>query len=50
VYDADFAKEQSAAFEEDKRRSKRVTLEDWKNRPWTEKLKERTAGLLRSQV
>jgi cardiolipin synthase len=50
VYDADFAREQVGAFEEDKRRSRRVTLEDWKNRPWTEKVKEGVAGLLRSQV
>ena len=49
VYDADFAREQAKAFEHDKERSRRITLEEWK-RPWSEKLKERAAGLLRSQL
>lgn len=47
VYDAAFAREQIAAFEHDRQQSRRITLEEWENRPWTEKLKERTAGLLR---
>jgi cardiolipin synthase len=50
VYDADFARDQVGAFEHDKARCCRVTLDEWKNRPWTEKLKERAAGLLRSQL
>ena len=50
VYDADFARDQAAAFDDDKGKSRRITLEEWKNRPWTEKLKERAAGLLRSQL
>ena len=50
VLDADFARSQAEVFERDKARSRRITLEEWKNRPWTEKLKERTAGLLRSQL
>jgi cardiolipin synthase len=50
VYDADFAAEQARSFEGDKEHSHRVTLEEWKNRPWTERLKERAAGLLRSQL
>jgi cardiolipin synthase len=50
VYDADFAREQVRVFEDDKGRSRRFTLEDWMNRPWTDKLKERAAGLLRSQL
>jgi len=50
VYDADFAGEQVQAFEHDKDRSRRITLEGWQNRPWTEKLRERVAGLLRSQL
>ena len=36
-------------FEEDKTHSRRMTLADWRARPWTEKLMERAAGLLRSQ-
>src|SRR5688500_15641313 len=50
VYDAEFARDQVIVFEQDKGRSRRVTLDEWKNRPWTEKLKERAAGLLRSQL
>lgn len=50
VYDADFAREQVDAFERDKKLARRVTLAEWKNRPWTEKLKESAAGLLRSQL
>ena len=50
VYDEDFARGQALEFDHDKKRSRRITLEEWKNRPWTEKLKERTAGLLRSQL
>ena len=50
VYDADFAAGQARSFERDKERSHRVTLGEWENRPWTERLKERAAGLLRSQL
>lgn len=50
VYDADFAAEQVNSFERDKTRAKRITLEQWKHRPWTEKLKEHAAGILRSQL
>jgi len=50
VYDADFAREQVGAFEHDKEQSRRVTFEEWKNRSWTEKLKEWATGLLRSQL
>ena len=37
-------------FEEDKRRSRRVTLELWHARPRREKAKDRLAALLRSQL
>jgi cardiolipin synthase len=50
VYDPDFGRDQVKAFDRDKERSRRVTLEEWKTRPWTERLKERTASLLRSQL
>jgi len=50
VYDADFGREQVGAFEHDQKRSCRITLEEWTNHPWTEKLKDRAAGLLRSQL
>ena len=50
VYDPDFAREQVAFFEQDKTRSRRVSLEEWVARPFSEKLKERLAALLRSQL
>ena len=50
VYDAAFAVRQSAIFEDDLKRSRRVTFEAWSNRPWTERVSERMAGLLGSQL
>jgi cardiolipin synthase len=37
VYDTDFARRQSQVFDEDLRRSRRVTYEEWENRAWQEK-------------
>ena len=50
VYDRDFALQQVRIFEEDLRRSRRITLEEWRNRPWTEKLSEYAAMLLDTQL
>jgi cardiolipin synthase len=50
IYDRDFAKEQARTFEEDLKRARRITLEDWKNRPWTEKLGELAASIIGSQL
>ena len=50
VLDREFAARQSADFERDLARSRRVTLEEWENRPWTEQVKERLFALLRSQL
>ena len=50
IYDADFSRRQVRIFEEDLRRSRRVSLEEWRNRPWTEKLWENAMGLLGSQL
>jgi cardiolipin synthase len=50
VYDRDFASTQVEIFDEDVKRSRRVTLEEWQRRPWTEKLWEHTMGLLSSQL
>jgi cardiolipin synthase len=47
VLDETFAADQSARFEEDKARSKNVTLDAWQHRPWHEKLMEHAAALLR---
>ncbi|MDA8445266.1 phospholipase D-like domain-containing protein [Paracidovorax valerianellae] len=50
VYDAPFAQRQTLVFEDDLKRSRRVTYEDWLDRPLKEKLAEKAASLLGSQL
>jgi cardiolipin synthase len=50
VLDEEFAAEQEGIFEEDKRQSRRITLEAWRKRPASEKLGEWLSGLARSQL
>ncbi|MDB5880049.1 MAG: cardiolipin synthase [Variovorax sp.] len=50
IYDEAFAARETAVFEEDLKRSKRITLEAWQNRPMSEKAKEKLASLLASQL
>ena len=50
VFDEEFAEGQVRLFEEDKARSKRMTLEWWRGRPWHERAIEHVAGLVRSQL
>ena len=50
VLDPVMAAEQAAIFEDDKRKSRRMTLEGWRRRPMKEKIQERLAGLLRAQL
>jgi cardiolipin synthase len=50
ILDAGFAREQAAAFEEDRARSTLITLAMWSRRPRSEKLKGGLAGLLRLQL
>ena len=50
VFDAGFAGQQVKVFEADRARARRITLEEWQNRPWTERLWEHTVGLLSSQL
>jgi cardiolipin synthase len=50
VLDPDLAAELTGHFEDDKVRSHRMTLEAWRRRPWRQKLHERAAELLRSQL
>jgi cardiolipin synthase A/B len=50
VYDAAFAQRQSAVFDEDLKGSRRISLEEWENRPWREKLVERASAILSSQL
>ena len=50
ILDGEFARRQVEIFEQDLKRSRRITLAEWENRPWTEKLWEHTMGLLSSQL
>ena len=50
VLSADFARGQVEIFFQDRARSRRITLEEWRNRPWKEKLLERAASLIGSQL
>ncbi len=50
VYDAGFAMRVTAVFEDDLKRARRITFEEWKNRPWQEKLLEHASALLSSQL
>lgn len=50
ILDAAFAAQQTSIFEEDLKQSKPVTLEEWKNRPWHEKVSEQLASLVGSQL
>ncbi|MFA7388640.1 MAG: cardiolipin synthase [Thiohalobacteraceae bacterium] len=50
VLDAEFATAQTEVFESDLQRARQITYEDWRRRPWNEKLKEHLAQLLRSQL
>ena len=50
VYGREFAALQTAVFEKDLLVSRRMTFEQWQNRPVTEKLGEQMAQLLQSQL
>ncbi|SAK45181.1 cardiolipin synthetase [Caballeronia glebae] len=50
IYDRDFARQQTAIFDDDVTHAKRITLDDWRRRPLFEKLLERVVALLDSQL
>ena len=50
ILDCDFAREQLRIFEEDKSRSRLVTLDEWEHRPVGERITGAIGGLLRSQL
>lgn len=50
VYDRDFAAAMTAVFEADLRQSRRYTLQDWRRRPWKERLLEKFVLPLKSQL
>ena len=50
VLDADFAARQTADFEADLKHARRVTYEEWVNRPWTEQWVERFFAIFSPQL
>jgi cardiolipin synthase len=50
IYDRDFARRQRTDFEADLKRSRRITYEEWLNRPWKERAWERFVALFGSQL
>ena len=50
VYSRAFAERQIALFNDDLKRSRRITFEEWEQRPWMEKLQERIESLVDSQL
>ena len=48
--DHEFATSKQACLKRTNKRRGQVTLSDWRRRPWREKVMEKLAGLLRSQV
>jgi len=50
IYDADFATRQIEIFQDDLRRSRRISLEEWQQRPRAEKLWEHAASLVGAQM
>ena len=50
VYDRVFAQRQIADFENDLKRSRRVTYEEWKGRPWYDKVVENVVAFFEPQL
>ena len=50
VYDERFAAHMTETFEADLAKSRRITLEEWRERPWRERAMERVAALFSSQL
>ncbi|MDO9003749.1 MAG: phospholipase D-like domain-containing protein [Aquabacterium sp.] len=50
IMDAGFAAQQTEVFEQDLARARQITLAQWQKRPWHERLMERVASLMGSQL
>ncbi len=50
VLDKEFVAAHARVFEEDKSHCREVTLEDWRDRPWKDKIKGRAMSIFRSQM
>ena len=46
IFDGSFARQQNATFENDIAQSQKMTFEQWKERPWKDKLWEHAASML----
>lgn len=50
IYDEGFAREQTRIFEADLAKSREFTAQQWHSRPLRDRLKERAASMLSSQL
>lgn len=50
IYDEEFARAQVRIFEQDLESSRRITLAEWEQRPWRERIVEHVSGLLTTQL
>ncbi len=50
IMDAGFAAQQTEVFEQDLAHARQITLAQWQQRPWHERLTERVASLMGSQL
>jgi cardiolipin synthase len=50
VLDREFAQQVTEVFEADVRKARRVTLQEWRNRPWRERVADRLVSLLSPQL
>lgn len=50
VYDHELAQKQISIFKDDLKKSRRISYEEWKHRPWLQKFLEHTLGLFRAQL
>jgi cardiolipin synthase len=50
IYDAGFAAQLEQTFAADKAKSREITYEQWRNRPWLARLSDRLWSLLRQQM
>lgn len=50
IYDREFAAQMLRTFEADKTKSKRITLDEWKNRAWHVKAQDRFWSIFRQQM
>ena len=50
IYDQPFAERQLADFKADLKRARQITLNEWKKRPWTEKVLEYGLKMIRPQL